>query len=127
LIVGVGIDAVDIPRVERMLARFHERVVNRLFTAAEALYASRRPEPARHFAARLAAKEAAYKALAGTDLARSIGWREIEVRVSTDGAPRLELHGAAALRAAELHVNDVWVSLTHSDRAAIAVIVLERR
>ncbi len=125
MIVGVGVDAIDIDRVESMIARHRQRAIERLFTAGEAAYAAARPHPARHLAARLAAKEAAYKALAGNDLARGIAWREIEVQVSTDGAPTLALHGLASRRAAELRVGRQWVTLTHSDRAAIAMVVLE--
>lgn len=125
MILGLGVDAVDLGRVEELLARHGSRAVARLFTAAEASYASRRGHPTRHFAARLAAKEAAYKALAGNDLARGIGWREIEVLPGPDGAPRLELHGGAARRATELGATRVWVSLTHSDSSAVAVVVLE--
>ncbi len=66
-----------------------------------------------HLAARLAAKEAAFKALAGTDEARLIGWREVEV-VARDGqSPTLTLHGRAGLRAAELDIRHTWVSLSH--------------
>jgi len=125
VIVGLGIDTVDIPRVERLLARHPKRAARKLFTAAEHGYASMRPVPARHLAARLAAKEAAYKALAGNALARSIGWREIEVVLADDGRPSLELHGKAAHRAAELGVTRSWLSLSHADHSAVAVVILE--
>ena len=125
MILGLGIDAVDIGRVEQLLARHQDRALARLFTPDEARYACRRPQPARHLAARLAAKEAAYKALAGNALARAIGWREIEVLISTDSAPRLQFHGLAARRAVEMHVSRTWVSLTHSDHSAMAVVILE--
>jgi holo-[acyl-carrier protein] synthase len=125
VIVGLGIDAIDIARVERLIARHPDRAVMRLFTAREAAYARARIRPAVHFAARVAAKEAAYKALAGNDLARAIGWREIEVIVGPDGSPMLALSGKAARRAAQMHAERVWVSLTHSDHAAAAVVILE--
>jgi holo-[acyl-carrier protein] synthase len=127
VIVGIGVDAIDIPRVERMLARFQRRAVAKLFTHREAQYASARATPARHFAARLAAKEAAFKALAGNDLARAIAWREIEVVAAADGRPTLMLHGKAAERAAQIGATDLWVSMTHADRSAVAVVVLESR
>jgi holo-[acyl-carrier protein] synthase len=79
VIVGVGIDLVDIARVESMLADKGTRVLERLFTAGERAYGDRMAKPARHLAARLAAKEAAFKALSGTEDATGIGWTEIEV------------------------------------------------
>jgi holo-[acyl-carrier protein] synthase len=127
VILGLGVDAVDIARVNQLLERHSDRVVARLFTPGEATYACSRPDPVRHYAARLAAKEAAYKALAGNDLARAIGWREIEVVPTLDGSPALTLHGRAARRAAEIGASQVWVSLTHSDSSAVAVVIVEGR
>jgi holo-[acyl-carrier protein] synthase len=127
VIVGVGVDAVDLERVRHLLARHPARAVARLFTPGESAYAAARPHPTRHYAARLAAKEATYKALAGNDLARGIGWREIEVEVGADGVPGLRLHGYAARRAAELGAGCIWVSLTHSDSSAVAVVIIESR
>src|SRR5579862_2205771 len=125
MIVGVGVDAIDIPRVARLLERHPTRAVTKLFTPREMQYATARAEPVRHYAVRLAAKEAAYKALAGNDLARSIGWREIEVVMQGPGTPSLELHGKAAARAAELSASRIWVTMTHADHSAVAVVVLE--
>ena len=72
MIAGLGIDLVDIARVERMLASKGKRVLERLFTGDEVAYAMARARPAMHLAARLAAKEAAFKALAGSDDARTL-------------------------------------------------------
>ena len=80
-------------------------MLERLFTADESTI-STKAFPAQHLAVRLAAKEAAYKALSGNDLARGIGWREIEVFSRADGAPELRLHGRAAQRFAELGGGD---------------------
>ena len=125
MIVGLGIDVVDIARIERMLRERGEHAMDRLFTFREVDYARGKPSPAQHFAARFAAKEAAYKALAGTDLARAVGWRDIEVIVHGDGRPALEFHGHARRRAEQLGVVRVHVTLTHSDTTAAAVVVLE--
>ena len=125
MIVGLGMDLVDIPRVVRLLANHGEQAIEKLFTEREAEYSHSRAHPARHFAARFAAKEAAYKALAGNDLARGIGWRDMEVLSNPDGSPRLELHARAAERAAELGVTRVLVTLTHSHATAAAVVILE--
>ena len=126
MIVGLGMDLADIARIERLLARHPERARARLFTAGERAYCDRRGAPARHFAARFAAKEAAYKALSGTEDARHIHWQEIEVANSPlDGRPLLRLHGRAAHRAAELGVTRMHITLTHSEGVAAAVVVLE--
>lgn len=124
MIAGIGIDLVDIARVDRLFESKGERALRRLFTAEEVAYALSRPLPAQHLAARLAAKEAAFKALAGNTLARGIGWREIEV-VRGEVRPTLALHGRAAERAAELGVTTIWVSLTHTATTAGAMVVLE--
>lgn len=126
MIAGIGIDLVDIGRVERLLDAKGRRVLDRLFTPAEVAYAMARSRPAMHLAARLAAKEAAFKALAGSDDARLIGWREVEVVARAGHAPTLVLTGRADTRARELGIEHVWVSLTHTDSAASATVVLER-
>ncbi|MFI5311727.1 MAG: holo-ACP synthase [Gemmatimonadales bacterium] len=126
MIAGVGVDIVEIARVERMIGGKGDRVLARLFTADEVAYARMRARPAMHLAARLAAKEAAFKALAGTADARLIGWREVEVVPREAHAPTLRFHGRADARARELEIQHVWLSLTHSDVTAGAVVVLER-
>jgi holo-[acyl-carrier protein] synthase len=125
MIIGVGMDLVEIERVERMLAARGDHMLRRLFLAAEAEYARTRARPAQHLAARLAAKEAAFKALSGTPDARAIGWRDIEVTVHDDGRPALLLHGRAAERAEALRVSRCWVSLSHSQTTAGAFVVIE--
>jgi holo-[acyl-carrier protein] synthase len=125
MIIAIGIDMVEIARVERLLASKGDHAMRKLFTDAERAYASSRPRPAIHLAARVAAKEAAYKALRGTHAARAIGWRELEVVLAEDGSPSLRLHGGAARRAIELGVARTHLSLTHTAGSAAAVAVLE--
>ena len=125
MILGLGVDIVEIDRMRRMLEAHANRLIERVFTADEARYALEHAEPALHFAARVAAKEATYKALSGNHLARAVGWREIEVCLRNDGAPFLALHGRAEQRAAEMGMSRALVSLTHSKLAAVAVVVLE--
>jgi holo-[acyl-carrier protein] synthase len=125
-VVGIGMDLVEIARVERLLEWKGERALKRLFTFREVDYASRRAQPARSYAARLAAKEAGFKALQGSELARAIGWRDLEVLVRSDGSPTLELHGPARRRATELGITRIHVTLTHTNTTAGAVVVLER-
>ncbi|HEX6060268.1 MAG TPA: holo-ACP synthase [Gemmatimonadaceae bacterium] len=125
MIVGTGIDLVEVDRVRTLLSGREARALRRLFTDGEVAYVSVRAEPWPHYAARVAAKEAAYKALAGTVGARAIGWREIEVVNGWDGRPTLQLHGRAAERAAELAVTSIHLSLTHTRGMAAAFVVLE--
>ena len=126
MIVGIGIDLVEVQRMRDLLARKGERALYRLFTEGERTYALMHPAPERQLAARAAAKEAAFKALAGNDLARGIGWRELEVLSRPGRAPALLLHGRAAQRANELLVTRVHLSLTHTEGSAAAVVVVER-
>ncbi len=126
MIAGMGIDLVDIARVERMLDDKGQRVLDRLFTPDEVAYAMARARPAMHLAARLAAKEAAFKALAGSDDARLIGWREVEVIARDGHSPTLLLTGRADIRARELGIEHLWLSLTHTDSTAAATVILER-
>ena len=126
MILGIGVDIVEIDRMRHMLDTSGERLISRIFTEGETQYAQARAEPAMHFAARAAAKEAAYKALSGNQLARAVGWREIEVCLRDDGAPYLVLHGRARDRAVEMGVGRALISLTHSKSAAVAVVVLEK-
>lgn len=125
MILGLGVDIVEIDRMRHMLDTTGERLIKRIFTDEEARYALAHAEPALHFAARAAAKEAMYKALSGNQLARAVGWREIEVCLREDGAPYLCLRGRADQRAKELGVARTLISLTHSKSAAVAVVVLE--
>ena len=111
---GVGIDLIEIDRIERALER-RPRLAERIFTDAELAYARARRRPARHLAARFAAKEAAIKALGG-----GVPPRDIEVVGSAP--PRLVLHGRAASRAAAAGT-ELAVSLTHSRELAAAVVV----
>ena len=87
MILGLGVDIVEIDRMRHMLETSGQRLIDRIFTEEEARYALAHVDPAMHLAARAAAKEATYKALSGNHLARAVGWREIEVRLREDGAP----------------------------------------
>jgi holo-[acyl-carrier protein] synthase len=114
----VGVDLLEIARLERALER-SPRLALRLFTASEREYAYARARPGQHLAARFCAKEAVAKALALT----ALNWLEIEVVNDSEGAPLIELRGAAAARAEQLGVG-VEVSLTHTRTDAGAVAIL---
>lgn len=122
-VVGIGIDLVDIARVKALFARHAPRAERRLLTAAEAAYVNDSSEPARHAAARVAAKEAVYKALQSLPGARAIGWADIEVVRGPEGRPGVRLHGRAATVASAVPGLQVHLSLTHAETAAGAVAV----
>jgi holo-[acyl-carrier protein] synthase len=121
-VLGIGIDATDIPRVAEMFARYGDRFLHRVFTDREIAYCTRHRNPAPHLAGRFAAKEAAMKAL-GTGHACGVLWRDVEV-VRADGPPELLLHGAAADRASTLHVVRALLTITHADTLAVAQVML---
>lgn len=124
MIVGLGMDLVEIDRIRALVERHGERACTRLFTPTEIAYSRRRTDPMPHFAARFAAKEAAFKALSGTPEARRIGWCDIEVVNGADGRPTLRLHRVAADRARELGITAALVTLTHSHVTAAATVIL---
>jgi holo-[acyl-carrier protein] synthase len=121
-ILGIGLDATDIPRVAEVLERYGDRFLRRVFTDGEIAYCTRRRNPAPHLAGRFAAKEAAMKAL-GTGHSRGVLWKDIEV-VRGGGPPRLQLHGGAATRADAMKVRRSLVTITHSDALALAQVLL---
>jgi holo-[acyl-carrier protein] synthase len=121
-IIGLGIDATDIPRVADVFKRYGDRFLRRVFTEEEIAYCTRRRNPVPHLAGRFAAKEACMKAL-GTGHSRGVLWKDIEV-VRRGGPPQLRLHGGAARRAAEMKVHKSLLTITHSDALAMAQVML---
>lgn len=115
-----GVDFILVSRVEASITRFGPRFLNRVFTEAEQRYCAGR---AASYAARWAAKEATAKAM-GCGIG-DIEWREIEIVNDPRGAPRIILHGAAALLAAERGLHEWAVSLTHDDGRAVAMVVAQ--
>ncbi len=124
-VLGIGVDIVETVRIEHSLERFGERFLHRIFTEGEIAYCQSMKYPARHFAARFAAKEAVSKAF-GTGIGKAMGWRDIDVHRKESGEPFVVLEGGAKALAAERHVSAVWISLSHTDHHATAMIVLER-
>jgi holo-[acyl-carrier protein] synthase len=124
MIVGSGIDLVEIGRIEQSVKRYGERFLNRVYTAAEQAYCMRKRMAAESLAARFAAKEAAAKAL-GTGISSGVNWLEIEVVRQPGGRPGVQFHGRAAQIAARLGVVRAALSLTHTNDLAMASVVLE--
>jgi holo-[acyl-carrier protein] synthase len=125
MIVGLGIDLVEIERIRRIYARHQQRFLNRILTPAEKAYVMQHADPSARLSGRWAAKEAGLKAL-GTGLAEGIGWRDIEVLPDERGKPILHLHGKGAERARSLEANSFHVTITHSEGLAMAQVILER-
>ncbi len=118
---GIGIDLVEVPRIRGMLEKHGSRFKERTFTAGEIAYCDACADPAMHYAARFAAKEAAAKAL-GTGLwSEGVNWTDIEVIREADGKPSLLLHGAAKTHAGG---RSCLVSLTHTRELALAQVLL---
>ncbi len=127
MILGIGLDLVEISRVHDTLTRHDDQFLERILTSNEREFAATRRGRglAAHVAGRFAAKEAALKAL-GTGLADGLRWHDVEV--VSDGLhqpPRLSLHGKAESIAASLGVTRIHLSITHCDATAAAVVVLE--
>lgn len=94
MIIGIGVDLVDIRRIERLLQKFGQHFTEKIFTPEERSYADNSPHSLRAYANRFAAKEAAAKAL-GTGIREGIGWQDIEVFRALSGAPALYFHRKA--------------------------------
>ena len=126
MIIGIGMDVVEVERVAELLERHPERACSKLFTPAEVGRCRRSRVPHESFAARFAAKEAFFKAI-GTGWGRGGSWTDVEVVSSPIGAPSITLSGEARRRAEELGVARVHLTLTHTHRIAGACVVLEGR
>ncbi|MEL6329233.1 MAG: holo-ACP synthase [Planctomycetota bacterium] len=117
-----GVDLIEIARVAEMLEKHGERFLERCFTEGERSYCESGGRRIEHYAARLAAKEAAFKAI-GTGWARGVGWHDAEVVRAESGAPGLVLSGKAAEFAAQLGVVGWAISLSHTPTAAVASVI----
>ncbi len=124
-VLGLGVDIVECRRIEHSLERFGERFLHRVFTKGEIEYCQSMKFPARHFAARFAAKESISKAF-GTGIGKAMGWRDLDVHRHGSGQPYVVLEGGAQKLAQERGVTAVWISLSHTDHHAMATAVIEK-
>ncbi|GAB4370407.1 MAG: holo-[acyl-carrier-protein] synthase [Bryobacter sp.] len=125
MIVGLGIDLEETARIRESIEKFGHRFLDKIFTPAEIAFCRGKVNEAERFAARFAAKEAAFKALQG-DWSLGLRWVDFEVSVLRNGAPELHLHGKAAEVAAAKGVRRQFVSFTHTKGMVSAVVVLEK-
>ncbi len=123
MILGIGTDLLEVSRMEQELSKGSAGIKDDVFTPSEIAYCEGRRYPARHFAARFAAKEALVKAL--PDAGVTLRLQDVEVERTETGAPRLVLHGEARDAAWRLGVKKILVSLSHTDGLATASVVLE--
>ena len=124
MIVGTGIDLVEIGRIERAIGRYGARFLDRVYTRAEQEFCLRKRNSAESFAARFAAKEAAAKAL-GTGIGYGVTWCEIEVIREPGKRPNIRFSGRAAQIAAHLGVAHTSLSISHTAALAMASVALE--
>lgn len=124
MIVGVGVDLAEVPRIRASFERFGERFRDRIFTPLEIAYCESKANKYERYAARFAAKEAGMKAI-GTGMRRGVRWVDFEVANLPSGKPTLRFHGVAAQVAERLGVTNVALSLTHTSETSLAHVILE--
>jgi holo-[acyl-carrier protein] synthase len=126
MVVGIGVDMVEVARIEKAISRHGARFIRRIYWPQEAAYCEQAGHNFQRYATRFAAKEAARKAIGAATPVRALDWHDVEIISSTEGAPQLEFHGRAAELAGELGITRAHVSLSHTAEMAIAIVVLEK-
>ena len=124
MIYGIGIDIVQITRIEGAIKRWESRFLNRVFTEAEIAFCQKKGHPASRFALRFAAKEAFAKAL-GSGFRDGLGFRQIEVRTDRNGRPHLDLHGRSKQACEDRGITKSHLSLSDDGLYAVAMVLLE--
>lgn len=125
MIAGIGVDIVDVSRVAKLVERYGDRFVRRVFTEAEAAYAAGSGNPAERLSGRFAVKEAVMKAL-GTGKSQGILWRDVETVRGPFGKPVVHLHGQAVRWMKQRGAEAVHVSITHDGGKAVAFVIMEK-
>lgn len=118
-ILGIGVDIIEIARLEDSIRRHGQSFLDRLFLASEQEYCAPHRQPARCYAARFAAKEAVAKAF-GTGIGAQLEWLDIEIRRKATGEPFAVLHGLGAETAKRMGISEILLSLSHSEHYAVA-------
>lgn len=121
MIKGIGVDFIEVGRIQKTINNYGEQFLNRIFTNGEQLYCSRKPHSAQHYAARFAAKEAFSKAL-GTGIMYKFSWKDVEVTRHPSGKPIINYTGYFKN---ELKQSEIFLTLTHTADHAMAVVVIE--
>ena len=124
MILGTGIDLIEVERIAASFEKFGERFVNRILVPSEIAYCLTHKNPAPFLAARFAAKEAVSKAF-GTGIGAALGWLDIEIRRKESGEPFVVLHGKGAELFSARGARQLHLSLTHTENYAAATTILE--
>ena len=124
MVYGIGIDLVDTTRMERVIKRWGDRFIHKIFTPGEIEYCQKKRKPAIHYAVRFAAKESLFKAL-GRAQGRGIRWREVEVVRKRGEPPSLGFSGVTEGRVKNSGAKRVLLSLTHEAEVGVATVILE--
>jgi holo-[acyl-carrier protein] synthase len=127
MIFGIGIDTIEVPRIQRTIAEYGDQFIDRIFTPGETAYCNWRKFSEEHFAVRFAAKEAFAKAI-GTGIRRGFIWKEVEVTKEQSGKPAIMLHESMIQKVeAIVGVNyHIQLSLSHTKNIAEAMVVIEK-
>lgn len=124
MIVGTGVDVIEVERIESAWKRFGERFLARMLLPDEIAYCMSHKAPAPFIAARFAAKEAISKAF-GTGIGAQLGWHDMEIRRKPSGAPYVVLHGKGQELFTSMKANVIHVSISHTGTSAVAIAILE--
>lgn len=124
MILGIGTDVIEVRRIREAIEKYGDRILKRLFTPTEIEYCSARKNAALHFAGRFAAKESAFKAM-GRGWGGDISWKDVETINEKSGAPRLNFYGKALEVLSEKKMTASYVSISHIEEIATAIVVLE--
>jgi holo-[acyl-carrier protein] synthase len=126
MIKGLGVDLVSVKRMEEVVARHGERLLQRVFTPQELQYCMRKRFPIPHLASRWAIKEAFFKAM-GMGWGQGLRWREVELKGGVDLPPQVVLQGGTKKKAEEMGISQVWASLSHEKEFAVSTVLLAGR
>lgn len=124
MILGIGTDVIEVSRIRQALDKYGERFMRRLFTAAEIEYCTSRKNAALHYAGRFAAKEAAFKAMQ-RGWGGEISWKDVEITNLPSGAPQITFSGKALEIMTEKKMTRAFVSISHVEEIATAIVILE--
>ena len=124
MIFGTGVDIIEIARIKKSMDKYSGRFETRIFTQNEIDYCRSKADPAKHFAARFAVKEAVLKCL-GTGMSNGIGWKDIEVENKVTGEPHIIFYGKGKEVFEQMNLKTVHISISHDKEYAIAHAIAE--
>lgn len=125
MIIGSGVDIVEVARIKKALRKWDKHFVDRIFTKNELIYSNNKRFSYQHLAARFATKEAVLKAFGGGWL-RTLPWKEVEIINNESGKPGVRLHGEAKQLKQKRGINRIVISISHTKNYAVASAILEK-